>query len=449
MMIYHKIMEGKNRESFGILEKITKYARVGTYGLAIALFSFFGLSQINTTTNTNIDFSKTFEDNTQFRAQANTRIRIVEFQGSYSLQDKKGNFLQTNIIFPNDVIRLEAWAIIKVNVDGSDLKMVWPAVVRLEESTEEGKYIMKFEQDPSYTEIIEHDTQSQLAIIKQDDIIIKRAANADKMEVQITKTTENTKIENHGDAIELKNNDNQKTVTLQSKQQVVLEKTAEQAKQKDLPTPSELQKLVAFLDDNTTEKWNNEQSPSVELNEKTKNNTTKTVQQDKTNNDNNASNTIQKEAEESKNTEKLTINDKKVPTAEQIKTMKSLVNTSFIEYEIVNIIDSLLAENDNKKTIAFNNMNARLLNIGKNFGIELIKIATLSNMEANANRLIIEIPQQYHVPPSDINKIIVMKQRIKTLANKEIKQNQGSEIPEAKTIMEGLKKEQRNLQFLD
>gem|GEM_PF-6699125 len=129
--------------------------------------------------------------------------------------------------------------------------------------------------------------------------------------------------------------------------------------------------------------------------------------------------------------------------------MKSLVNTSFIEYEIVNIIDSLLAENDNKKTIAFNNMNARLLNIGKNFGIELIKIATLSNMEANANRLIIEIPQQYHVPPSDINKIIVMKQRIKTLANKEIKQNQGSEIPEAKTIMEGLKKEQRNLQFLD
>gem|GEM_PF-5660363 len=108
MMIYHKIMEGKNRESFGILEKITKYARVGTYGLAIALFSFFGLSQINTTTNTNIDFSKTFEDNTQFRAQANTRIRIVEFQGSYSLQDKKGNFLQTNIIFPNDVIRLEA-----------------------------------------------------------------------------------------------------------------------------------------------------------------------------------------------------------------------------------------------------------------------------------------------------------------------------------------------------
>gem|GEM_PF-5032979 len=113
---------------------------------------------------------------------------------------------------------------------------------------------MKFEQDPSYTEIIEHDTQSQLAIIKQDDIIIKRAANADKMEVQITKTTENTKIENHGDAIELKNNDNQKTVTLQSKQQVVLEKTAEQAKQKDLPTPSELQKLVAFLDDNTTEK---------------------------------------------------------------------------------------------------------------------------------------------------------------------------------------------------
>jgi len=268
---------------------------------------------------------------------------------------------------------------------------------------------MKFTQDPTFAKLSsQNNTSSTVEIIKQDNVKIQKADKASNINIQMSTSNGTTKISNHGDPINV-SNDQKQTITIKSQQNIVLENTPNKKSDEEqlAPSQSQFDDIVQFLADNTTQA--DETTPIIN--------------------------------------ETITIDQKQIPSEQQLSKITNLLQTSVLEYHINNLLISIVQEKPEQQTIALTNLHDILMQVGQVLNIDLIASSSFNNVMANTNTLITTIPARYLLPPRVTNHMIVIKNRMELLNQKSMHNDDQNIDKDSTKLMEKLQSQQRNLNF--
>ncbi len=407
--IYQRFLEKKDKKTHTWTQRIVTFSKVSMYWIIAITLSLWVFWLLNNTNSLSIFGNKGFfiskESQSNYRASASAIGRIESFYGLYELKDDKWNTLKTNIINPWDTITLAEWSYMQAAFNDNLAKILGPATIKILPTTTANSYLVDVINGWKFIEI-EQDTTNENSYtgelkIQKNNVTIEKALESKTFKVQITQNNQwEVTVKNYGDNINITNksskNENntqkdEKTTELTAQHQVTINENValEQAKVVAIESvqnqsgesnqEDELQSIIALLQANDDTSITKQEESLLPINTQ----------------------------------------DKKLLSEKQITEIKALLQGNFLRYDIKNLINSIQKNNTDQYNIALANIAKRIINIANITDLTVAEKITRPNITNNLQILISELPQQYHVPPSMTNNLIVLQQRLSILENEE------------------------------
>lgn len=312
---------------------------------------------------------------------------VVEFNGTFYIShDDK--IYKTNKIANWDSVVLKKWSEIVFDINsGTQTKLIWPARFTLSQD-EDGTYQLVIA-EWDYIQI-ESTAWDPMEITLWEDITI---SNSEKLDLLITKTDNEYKINNQWDQVKITTNN--KTKQLESKQLLAI-------KDNDIRLIENAEDFkVAFTQQSISQTFEmkNEPKQTPEDTQKTTDALIKEVTS--SNVDHTLSNDQVQVAEE------LGIADKlKIPTQDQSKQLYTNLDKTSLLWTLESMYKDQLLWDTKDYNFYLNNLYTKIQNIYKTFDIKLSKTSIVSDI----NTLKTSLAEAYHIPTSQLN-------NLSTLAN--------------------------------
>lgn len=312
---------------------------------------------------------------------------VIEFNGTfYVSHDDK--IYRTNKISNWDSVVLKKWSEIVFNTNsGTQTKLVWPARFTLSQDSNGTYQLAIAEWD--YIQI-ESSASDPMEITLWDDITI---SNSEKLDLLITKTDNEYKINNQWDQVKITTNN--KTKQLESKQLLAI-------KDNDIRLIENAEDFrIAFTQQSISQTFEikDESRQTPENTQKT----TDALIQEIT--DKNVDHTLSNNQTEV--AEQLGIWDAlKIPTQDQSKQLYTNLDKTSLLWTLESLYKDQLLWDTKDYNFYLNNLYTKIQNLYKTFDIKLSKTNIVSDIQA----LKVSLSESYHIPTSQLN-------NLNTLAN--------------------------------
>lgn len=382
ILLYEKIISQQNKQNKSF-KKIFSIKSFSYWFMSIiiliwiyGLFFFWWQSQYS-------DFIIQNNTNT---VSADYIANIVEFNGTfYVAHDNK--IYRTNKIANWDSIVLKKWTELVFNTNsGTQAKLVWPARFKLSQN-ESGTYQLAIN-EWDYIQI-ESNSGESMEIVLQNEITI---ANSQDLNVLITKTDNEYKINNQWSQIKVTTNNRTKQV--EQKQLLAI-------KDNDI-------RLIENVDDFKIAFTNQSISQTFEISNEQKNaeDTATALIKEITENSNT---NIKNENSEKISTELWIIDNLQVPTQEQTTLLYNTLDTTYLMSAFESMYKAWISGNTKDYEYYKNNLNSKIQSLSNTFDTKISKWDILTD----TSELKKYIWDHYHIPNTQINKLTTISNWIK------------------------------------
>lgn len=428
--IYQRFLEKRERNTHTWTKKIAIFTKTSVYGMAAIALSLTVFWLLNNSNSLSIFGNKGFfiskETQSNYRASANSIGRIESFYGSYELKDDQGNTLKTNIINPWDTITLAEGSYMQAAFNGNLAKILGPATIKILPTTTPNSYLVDVINGWKFIEIEQAATDQSNNTgeikIQKNNVTIEKALESKTFKVQITQNNQwEVTVKNYGDNINITNKSSAKENSTTEEEKKTEVTTQHQVTLND--DELEQTKIIAITN-STTQNQNDQEWKELENIIALLQTTNETVP------DHNTSLPWGDQ-------------DKKLLSEKQITEIAALLQGNFLRYDIKNLINSMHTNNTDQYNIALANIAKRIINIASITDLTVAEKITRPNIKSNVQTLITKLPEEYHLPPSMTNNLIVLQQRLSVLENKENVPTINPEIT-AEEVMDQIQKSYYN-----
>lgn len=312
---------------------------------------------------------------------------VIEFNGTFYVahEDK---IYRTNKISNGDSVVLKKWSEIVFNINsGTQTKLVWPARFTLSQNDSGTYQLMIAEWD--YIQI-ESNVWDQMEIVLWDDITISNSQNIDLL---ITKTDDEYKINNQWDQVKITTNN--KTKQLESKQLLAI-------KDNDIRLIENAEDFrVAFTQQSISQTFQiSEEKKTPTQTEKEK--TAKALIDEISTNEKDNSLSV----DQTKVAEDLGIADTlKIPTTDQSKTLYSLLDKSSLMWTLESLYKAQVMWDTKEYSFYVNNLSTKIQTLAKSFDVKLSR----DSLSSDISSLKVSLESNYHIPSTQLNNLVTLK----------------------------------------
>ncbi len=306
---------------------------------------------------------------------------IVEFNGTFYVAHEN-KIYRTNKIANWDSVVLKKWTELVLNINsGTQTKLVWPARFKLSQN-ESGTYQLAIA-EWDYIQI-ESDSWENMEVVLQDDIKIQNSKN---LNILITKTDNEYKINNQWSQIKVTTNN--KTKQVEEKQLLAI-------KDDDI-------RLIENVEDFKQAFTNQSISQTFEITDKEQSST-------------DAANALIKEITENKNNNTTIIDNEKIsnelwitdslqiPSQEQTSVLYNTLDSSSLMWTLESMYKDRISGNQNDYNSLKNNLNSKIQTLAKTFNLNISKW----DISTNISEIKKTIWESYHIPSTQINKLTTL-----------------------------------------
>jgi len=364
--LYEKIISQKDKKSFERTKHFINIKSFAYWFTIILLFvSIYGVYFFNW----DFSYEGFMVKNSINQVNADYIAKIVDFNGNFYIKHN-GDYYKTSTISNWDNVILKKWSEIVFDINsGTKAKIVWPAKFSL--NLEKNKYKLFISQG-DFIQIESSDNKQNSMDIILNDIKISSDKN---INLQITKENDQYKINNQWNKLIITQSNT--TKELETKQLLTIN-------WEEIISIENMEDFWKAIKQNNVSQiftiTNDEQNTQQEK-------ITQTLLNDTENNDNKIINP--------KLTEDLWIVDnKKIPDTEQTKTLHSLLNNTFVLWNIQWMFNSYIAWDEKKYNYNKWLLISRIQKIYKLFDIKYQK----TNLTNDITTLKQNLLNNYHIP---------------------------------------------------
>lgn len=306
---------------------------------------------------------------------------IVEFNGTFYVAHEN-KIYRTNKIANWDSVVLKKWTELVLNINsGTQTKLVWPARFKLSQN-ESGTYQLTIN-EWDYIQI-ESNSWDSMEVVLQDNITIHDSQN---LNVLITKTDDEYKINNQWSQIKVTTNN--KTKQVEEKQLLAI-------KDNDI-------RLIDNVEDFKQAFTKQSISQTFEITDEQRDatDTANALIQEITENKNNNTPIVNNE----QISNELWITDSlQIPTQEQTSILYSTLDNSSLMWTLESMYKDRISGNQNDYNSLKNNLNSKIQTLAKTFNLNISKW----DISTNISEIKKTIWESYHIPSTQINKLTTL-----------------------------------------
>lgn len=378
--LYEKIISQKDKKTFARTKYFVNIKSFAYwFAMIILLIGVYGVYFFNW------DFSYEWfmVTNTLNQVNADYIAKVVDFNWDFYIKHW-GKYYKTSNISNWDNVILKKWSEIIFDIDSSTkAKIIWPARFTLDK-TENNYKLLLSQGDFIQIESIDQKQNSMEVILKD----LKISSNQN-MNFQIKKENDQYSINNQWEEIVVTQPND--TRELQNKQLLTIKE--------DETT------IIENIEDFWKAITQNNVGQTFAIT-----NDTDTAQEEITQNLLNNINPEDSEITNTKLAENLwIIDDKKIPTAEQSKTIHSLLNNNFVMWNIKWIFKSYISWDDKDYSYNIWLLTSRIQKIYNLFDI---KYTNENDLSSNIQQLTSELTNNYHIPSKYTDNLVIITKRV-------------------------------------
>ncbi len=467
--LYHRILQMQQKHS--LTNRIAQLSRIVMYS-TFSLFLVGGFLFFTQKNNSAIVFDSEWvriqqADQWPYRVSADSIGQVLQFQWAYTISNN-GKFFETNMIYDGDTISLQKEAFMSFKVNGHTTKVIGPATLEIFKKpgadANEEYFIHIVEGEFVEVSTVE---ENKTITLQKNNVAVHKTEETKELKVQIVEEKGQTKIRNLGDTVQINTNDQEtdlankqeasildkpqdKDITVDDENAVriniatIIESQEDGATSGSWTTAStgdssieQRENIIAVLEEKTEDleeskesTWSGAQNNIIATTEKEDGEEKEEIRKEII-----PVAVVQKENTVVKNqepiaeeqavvvpvSEKLALIDgKKIPNEIQAEKLSALLQKDFLEYDIKNLMASMIYHKDNGTTTTLKSINTRLVNLWGAFNIPVSQWTQINIILSNSSLLIQHLSESYHIPPVYIHNLVALQQWIILLQNKEL-----------------------------